>query len=177
MYYGNYNSGFENGYGLNNVANTYSSFNDFNGLNSFDAYSRMRNVSNLGYSGNMGNMGNMFSSGNMSQGMLGSGTKSTLGKIGLFSRLAKGINWNDLLNNTSRTLNIVNQAIPIVNQAKPLVNNMKTMLKIANIMKEDSHGNSVNINNEKGSKKNVIRKTEINKINGYDNDNQPTFFL
>ena len=32
----------------------------------------------------------------------------------------RGINWNNILNNTQRTLGIINQAIPIVYQVRPL---------------------------------------------------------
>ncbi len=41
-----------------------------------------------------------------------------------------GFNWNGLLNNAQKTLNVVNQAIPVYNQVKPLWGNAKTMLKV-----------------------------------------------
>ena len=43
----------------------------------------------------------------------------------------RGINWNNILNNTQRTLGIINQAIPIVYQVKPLLNNAKTLFRVA----------------------------------------------
>lgn len=95
-------------------------------------------------------------------------TISSIGKVGLFSKIKNGFNWNSFLNNTSRTLNIINQAIPVVNQVRPLVSNMKTMFKIANIMKEDNYTKNNIVSNEKSVKNNKV---------DYQNDNQPTFFL
>jgi len=43
-----------------------------------------------------------------------------------------GINWNNLLNNTQRTLNIVNQAIPVFYQFKPIWKNAKTLMRVYN---------------------------------------------
>lgn len=43
----------------------------------------------------------------------------------------RGINWSNMLTNTSKTLNVINQAIPIVSQFKPIMNNAKTIYKIA----------------------------------------------
>ncbi|MBR2246361.1 MAG: hypothetical protein IKG58_02425 [Bacilli bacterium] len=46
--------------------------------------------------------------------------------------LLKGIKWSDLLDGTSKTLNVINQAIPIIYRIKPIINNTKTIVKIAN---------------------------------------------
>jgi len=73
-------------------------------------------------------------------------------KAGLFSRL-KGIKWGDILNNTSRTLNVINQAIPVIYQVKPLFSNAKTMFKIANIIKSDD--SKISGNNQVSSKTKV----------------------
>lgn len=93
-------------------------------------------------------------------------------KAGLLTKL-KGIKWTDVLNNTSKTLNVINQAIPIVYQVKPLVNNAKTMFKIANIIKtdDDEGTKSTNINSKTI---NNIKKEEDNTSNS---SNQPAFFL
>lgn len=46
--------------------------------------------------------------------------------------LLKGIKWSNLLDGTSKTLNVINQAIPIIYRIKPIINNTKTIVKIAN---------------------------------------------
>ena len=47
-------------------------------------------------------------------------------------------NWNNILNNTQRTLGIINQAIPLVYQMRPLIRNAKTIFKIAGAMNDRS---------------------------------------
>ena len=92
-------------------------------------------------------------------------------RLGLLARLrglGGGINWGNLLNNTSRTLNVINQAIPVFYQVKPLFQNAKTMFKIANIIQSDDKESPVT---QKNSPTNSIKKEE--KISS----NQPTFFL
>lgn len=62
----------------------------------------------------------------------------------------RGINWNNILNNTQRTLGIINQAIPIVYQVKPLLNNAKTLFKVAtaiNSNDNDDFNDEKNVNN------------------------------
>ena len=49
--------------------------------------------------------------------------------------LLKGIKWSDLLDGTSKTLNVINQALPIIYRIKPIMNNTKTLFKIANSIK------------------------------------------
>ena len=76
----------------------------------------------------------------------------------------RGINWNNILNNTQRTLGIINQAIPIVYQVKPLLSNAKTLFRVASainsndeinedndISNDNNYTNSTNYENEKDS--------------------------
>lgn len=64
----------------------------------------------------------------------------------------RGINWNNILNNTQRTLGIINQAIPIVYQVKPLLSNARTLFKVASAINsnddvKDEVGDDNNYNN------------------------------
>ena len=112
-----------------------------------------------------------------------------MGKIakngGLFSKFGglKSINWQGLLNNTSRTLGVINQAIPLVKQVGPMYNNMKSMLKIASLFKDESEPvskknntkvNSTNTNNNTNVSVNNEEK-EKTIINNY--SNSPNFFI
>ncbi len=58
----------------------------------------------------------------------------------------RGINWNNILNNTQRTLGIINQAIPIVYQIKPLFSNAKTLMKVASAINNNNDEEESNIN-------------------------------
>ena len=80
---------------------------------------------------------------------------------GLFTGIKKGINWNNILNNTQRTLNIINQTIPIFKQISPIVNNTKTMFKVMNEFKKEDAPNTVSSNNK----------------NNISNKQGPTFFM
>ena len=86
----------------------------------------------------------------------GIGTVARNGVI--FSKIfgARGINWQGLLNNTSRTLGVINQAIPIVKQVGPMYNNMKSMLKVASLFRDET---------EPSNKKNSVSKKDENTIN------------
>lgn len=44
--------------------------------------------------------------------------------------LKRGINWEGLLTNTQKTLNVINQALPIYNQVKPMFKNVRTMFRV-----------------------------------------------
>ena len=60
----------------------------------------------------------------------------------------RGINWNNILNNTQRTLGIINQAIPIVYQIKPLFSNAKTLFRVASALNSnDDEKEEINDNN------------------------------
>ena len=83
----------------------------------------------------------------------------------------RGINWNNILNNTQRTLGIINQAIPIVYQVKPLLSNARTLFRVAS---------AINSNDEEE------RNEEIDNNNYSDNvsyeeakkdSNGPIFYL
>ena len=49
----------------------------------------------------------------------------------------KKIDFNKVLNGTSKTLNVINQAIPIYYQVKPIIANAKTLFRVANIIKSE----------------------------------------
>ena len=82
----------------------------------------------------------------------------------------RGINWNNILNNTQRTLGIINQAIPIVYQVKPLLSNARTLFKVASAINsnDDERSEVVNDNNYSS---NVSYEEEKKDSNG------PIFFL
>ena len=97
-------------------------------------------------------------------------------KPSLFSKLlgggsaikgaATGINWENILSNTQKSLGIINQAIPIVHQVKPIITNAKTMFKIANAMKE----------NKAPTKTNIENKTTT-PISNNNTNNKPIFYI
>lgn len=92
---------------------------------------------------------------------------------GIFKNFFGGVNFNELLNQTSKTLNVINQAIPIIYQIRPLINNTKTIFKIANIIKDDGPSNSKYDNTNINSNKiNETKKEELSS-----SINEPTFFL
>lgn len=104
---------------------------------------------------------------------------------GLFSRLGgsvRGINWQGLLNNTSKTLGVINQAIPVVKQVGPMFNNMKSMLRIASLFKDETDppkNNNINSNNSTQSTNNKTVNSETNKntITNNSYSNSPNFFI
>lgn len=74
----------------------------------------------------------------------------------------RGINWNNILNNTQRTLGIINQAIPIVYQVRPLLTNARTLFRVASainsnddevneVSEETSYSSNVNYDTKKDS--------------------------
>ena len=94
---------------------------------------------------------------------------------GLFSRFSNGIkhiNWNNLLNNTSRTLGVINQAIPIVKQTAPMLNNMRSLMRVASAFKDETKSitksNIIDNNNQ-------TTKKEITSANT--TDSLPNFFI
>ena len=107
------------------------------------------------------------------------------GGRGLFSGL-RGINWSNMLGNTSRALGVVKEAIPIVKEVGPMMNNMKSMLKIASVFKDetdtkkDTH--KVNRPSTQPETKAKTEKKEdaIQNETSYQEtktDNKPNFFL
>jgi len=104
--------------------------------------------------------------------------------IGLFSKITNGIravNWNGLLSNANKTLNVVNQAIPLVRQAGPMVNNMKSMLRIAKAFgNETNHHHKNNIissSNTCYNNKNNNNEIESNNEKEVLNYDAPNFFV
>lgn len=83
----------------------------------------------------------------------------------------KGINWNNILNNTQRTLGIINQAIPIVYQVKPLLSNAKTLFRVASAINSNDNDNETNIKTEEQNYSNNINYEEKKDSNG------PIFYL
>ena len=85
------------------------------------------------------------------------------------------INWNNMLNNVSRTLGVMRDAIPVVKEVGPMINNMRSMIKIASVFKDetDTKKNTNNINNNK--KENSTNSTTS--YNTYNYNNEPNFFL
>ncbi|MDD2489756.1 MAG: hypothetical protein PHY26_00665 [Bacilli bacterium] len=77
-----------------------------------------------------------------------------------------GVNWNGILNNTQKTLNIVNQAIPIFYQMKPVWNNAKTLMRVFSEFNNVNKTTSNTVTN--------IKTTESGSQNL--NNNLPQFF-
>jgi len=103
-------------------------------------------------------------------------------KGGIFSKLTglKSINWQGLLNNTSKTLGIINQAIPVVKQVGPMYNNMKSMLKVASLFKDETDPpkkKNNKTNNISATKNNNINKEKENTIVNDNYSNTPNFFI
>ena len=84
------------------------------------------------------------------------------------------INWNNILNNTSRTLGVVRDAIPVIKEVRPMINNMKSMIKIASVFKDETDTRKPN-NNISNKKENSIKDTTLN--NNINYNNEPNFFL
>ncbi len=91
--------------------------------------------------------------------------------MGMVSGMPKrGINWNNILNNTQRTLGIINQAIPIVYQVRPLLSNARTLFRIAGAINDTSDDNNDNTNENNNYQENV--KYDVKK-----DSNGPIFYL
>lgn len=92
----------------------------------------------------------------------------------IFSKLLGGklfnkVSLTNILNGTSKTLNVVNQAIPLVNQVKPMINNAKTMFQV---LKEFNRSDTKKEDTKIEKKEEIKEEKEI--IN---NSNNPTFFI
>ncbi len=85
---------------------------------------------------------------------------------GRISRIPK-VNWNNVLNNTQRTLGIINQAIPLIYQVRPLVNNARTIFKIAGAINEE--------NKESHTSYEQTQSTNANQ--SFENNSNLQFFL
>lgn len=83
----------------------------------------------------------------------------------------RGINWNNILNNTQRTLGIINQAIPIVYQVKPLLTNARTLFRVASALNSNDDDEEVNeVREETNYNRNVNYETKKD-------SNGPIFYL
>ena len=83
----------------------------------------------------------------------------------------RGINWNNILNNTQRTLGIINQAIPIVYQVKPLLTNARTLFRVASALNSNDDDDEVNeVREETNYNRNVNYETKKD-------SNGPIFYL
>ena len=80
----------------------------------------------------------------------------------------RGINWNNILNNTQRTLGIINQAIPIVYQVKPLLTNARTLFRVASAL--NSNDDDDEVREETNYNRNVNYETKKD-------SNGPIFYL
>ena len=82
----------------------------------------------------------------------------------------RGINWNNILNNTQRTLGIINQAIPIVYQVRPLISNARTLFRVATALNDNDEEESYEESNNKNYNDNVSYETKKD-------SNGPIFYL
>ena len=78
----------------------------------------------------------------------------------------RSINFNNILNNTQRTLGIINQAIPIIYQVKPLLSNTRTLFRVAS---------AINSDNEEVNNENNFESNEY--YNEKKDSNGPIFYL
>ena len=82
----------------------------------------------------------------------------------------RGINWNNILNNTQRTLGIINQAIPIVYQVKPLLSNARTLFRVASALNSNDDDEVNEVREETNYNSNVNYETKKD-------SNGPIFYL
>lgn len=83
----------------------------------------------------------------------------------------RGINWNNILNNTQRTLGIINQAIPIVYQVKPLLSNARTLFRVASFINDNGDEEVSNDNINENNYESNVNYNEKKDSNG------PIFYL
>lgn len=86
--------------------------------------------------------------------------------------ILKGINYQNILGNVSKTIGVVKDAIPVVKEVRPMIGNMKSMLKIASVFSDVTDAND--------KKQTIIEnKNKTNELlsNNNSNDNEPNFFL
>ena len=82
----------------------------------------------------------------------------------------RGINWNNILNNTQRTLGIINQAIPIVYQVRPLLTNARTLFRVASAINSNDDDEVNEVSEETSYSSNVNYETKKD-------SNGPIFYL
>ena len=83
----------------------------------------------------------------------------------------RGINWNNILNNTQRTLGIINQAIPIVYQVRPLLTNARTLFRVASAINSSDDEERNEVVNDNNYSNNVSYEEQKKDSNG------PIFYL
>ena len=83
----------------------------------------------------------------------------------------RGINWNNILNNTQRTLGIINQAIPIVYQVRPLLTNARTLFRVASAINNSDDEERNELVNDNNYSNNVSYEEQKKDSNG------PIFYL
>ena len=83
----------------------------------------------------------------------------------------RGINWNNILNNTQRTLGIINQAIPIVYQVRPLLTNARTLFRVASAINSNDDEERNKVVNDNNYSNNVNYEEQKKDSNG------PIFYL
>ncbi len=83
----------------------------------------------------------------------------------------RGINWNNILNNTQRTLGIINQAIPIVYQVRPLLTNARTLFRVASAINSNDDEERNEVVNDNNYSNNVSYEEQKKDSNG------PIFYL
>lgn len=99
--------------------------------------------------------------------------------LGLSSRgMTRGINWSNLLNNTSKTLGVIKEAIPVVREVQPMLHNMRSIVKIASAFKDetDTTPNKNTNNNVEQKNNNTTDSTNI-AYNNKNYNNEPNFFI
>ena len=82
----------------------------------------------------------------------------------------RGINWNNILNNTQRTLGIINQAIPMVYQVRPLLTNARTLFRVASALNSNDDDEVNEVREETNYNSNVNYETKKD-------SNGPIFYL
>lgn len=83
----------------------------------------------------------------------------------------RGINWNNILNNTQRTLGIINQAIPIAYQVRPLLTNARTLFRVASAINSNDDEERNKVVNDNNYSNNVNYEEQKKDSNG------PIFYL
>ena len=83
----------------------------------------------------------------------------------------RGINWNNILNNTQRTLGIINQAIPIIYQVRPLLTNARTLFRVASAINSSDDEERNEVVNDNNYSNNVSYEEQKKDSNG------PIFYL
>ena len=93
------------------------------------------------------------------------GMNNYMGNMSTIPKMRNKFNWNNILNNTQRTLGIINQAIPLVYQMKPLVNNARTLFRIAGAVNSSDKEETVHYNDNYQETNSSPNEDDQNKSN------------